>query len=96
MRIVASPETISRIRDRGGQLFVWRYSSRGPRLALTILLASLDPPAGALDYRRLEHDPFTLFLHPSIHTLPDELGVEFRGHRLPKVRVYWNGLAFVA
>ena len=43
MRIVASPETVSGIRDGGGLLFVWRASSRGPRLVLTILDASLDP-----------------------------------------------------
>ena len=48
MRIVASPETVSGIRDGGGLLFVWRAASRGPRLVLTILVASLDPPPDAL------------------------------------------------
>lgn len=96
MRIVASPETVSGIRDGGGLLFVWRASSRGPRLVLTILDASLDPPHDALDYRRFDQGPFTLFLHPNIHSLPDELWVELRGHRIPHVCVYWNGLAYVA
>jgi hypothetical protein len=96
MRIIASPETVSGIRDGGGLLFVWRASSRGPRLVLTFLVASLDPPPDALDYGRFDHDLFTLFLHPRIHSLPDELWVEFRGHRRPHVCVYWNGLAFVA
>jgi hypothetical protein len=96
MRIVASPETASGIRDGGGLLFVWRASSRGPRLVLTVLDASLDPPYDAFDYRRFEHDHFTLFLHPNIHSLPDELWVELRGHRIPQVYVYWNGLAYVA
>lgn len=96
MRIVASPETVSGIREAGGLLFVWPYSSRGPRLVLTVLVASLDAPKDALDYRRLDHDRFTVFLHPNIRSLPDELWVEFRGLRLPQVCVYWNGLAFVA
>jgi hypothetical protein len=96
MRIVASPETVSGIRDSGGLLFVWRASSRGPRLVLTILDASLDPPPDAFDYRRVDCDPFTLFFHPTMYCLPDELWVELRGHRTPHVRVYWNGLAYVA
>ena len=96
MRIVASPETVSGIRDGGGFLFVWPAVSRGPRLVLTILVASLDPPPNAFDYRRFDGGPFTLFLHPNIHSLPDELWVELRGHRYPHVHVYWNGLAYVA
>jgi hypothetical protein len=90
VRIVASPETAARVRDRGGLLFVWPCTSRRPRLVLTILVASLDPPPSALDFRRFEDDVFTLFLHPSIHSLPDELWVEFRGHRLAHVCAYWN------
>jgi hypothetical protein len=96
VRIVTSPETAARIRDGGGFLFVWPCSSRGPRLVLTFLVASLEPPPNALYFRRVEDDLFCLFFHPSIHSLPDELWVEFRGHRLAHVCVYWNGLAFVA
>ena len=96
MRIVASPETVSGICDGGGLLFVWRATSRGPRLVLTVLVATFDPPPDAFDYRRFDHGPFTLFLHPSIRSLPDELWVELRGNRTPHVCVYWNGLAYVA
>ena len=96
MRIVASPETVSGIRNGGGLLFVRPALSRGPRLVLTILVASLDPPPNAFDYRRFDHDCLTLFFHPNMHSLPDELWVELRGHRIPHVRVYWNGLAYVA
>lgn len=96
MQIVASPETVARIHEGGGLLFVWPFSSRGPKLVLTILVCSLDPPRDALDFRRLDNDLFTLFLHPSIRSLPNELWVEFRGRHPPKVCVYWNGLAFVS
>lgn len=96
MRIVASAEAVVHIREGGGLLFVWPFSARGPRLVLTVLECSLDPPPRALDFRRIEDDTFTLFLHPSIYSLPAELWVELRGHHPPHVCVYWNGLAFVA
>ncbi len=96
MRIVASPETVARINDGGGLLFVWPSTSRGPRLVLTILACSLDPPPEALDFRRLDTDLFTVFLHPSIRSLPDELWVEYHGRHHSHVCVYWNGLALVS
>jgi hypothetical protein len=95
MRFVASPETVERIREGGGLLFIWASRSRGPRLVLTTLVASLDPPANAFDFTRLEHDDFTLFLDPNINPAPEEAWVEFRGRRLPHPCAYWNGLAFV-
>jgi hypothetical protein len=94
MRVVASAEAVARIHEGGGLLFVWPFSSRGPRLVLTVLVCSLDPPHRALDFRRIDNDLFTLFLHPNIDSLPTELWVELRG-RHPRLCVYWNGLAFV-
>lgn len=96
MRIIASTEAVARIHEGGGLLFVWPFSSRGPRLVLTILVCSLDPPPDALDYRRVDRDLFMLFLHPNIRSMPDELWVEYHGRHLPHVCVYWNGLAFVS
>ncbi len=96
MRVVASPETAALIHDGGGLLFIWPFSSRGPRLVLTTLVCSLDPPREALGFRRLDNRLFTLFLHPSIRSLPDELWVEYHGRHPPHVCVYWNGLAFVS
>lgn len=96
MRVVASLETVERICQSGGLLFVWVSRSRGPRLVLTTLVASLDPPAEAFDFRRLEQDDFTVFVHPSIDPLPEELWVDFRGRQSPHPCAYWNGLAFRA
>jgi hypothetical protein len=95
MRIVASAETVERICLGGGLLFVWASRSSGPRLVLTTLAASLDPPPKAFDFRRLEHDHFTLFLHPDVNPLPEALWIEFHGRRLPHPCAYWNGLAFL-
>lgn len=95
MRIVASPEAIARIRERGGLLFVRRVSYRGPRLVLTLLDASLDPPDDAFDYRRFDQGQFLLFLHP-LRSVPEELWVEVRERGSGELFVYWNGLAYVA
>ena len=96
MRVVASPEAVAFICDRGGLLFVWRVFSHGPRCTLTMLRASVDPPARALEFRRVELSGFFLFLHPDMRSLPDELWVEVGGWRVPHVRAYWDGLAYVA
>jgi len=96
MRVLASQEAVRFISDRGGLLFVWGICSHGPRCTLTLLRASVDPPAKALEYRRVELSEFLLFLHPDLRSLPDELWVELHGKRGPRVRVYWNGVAYVA
>jgi hypothetical protein len=95
VRIVASPEAIASIRERGGLLFVRPVSYRGPRLVLTLLKASLDPPDDAFDYCRFDHGQFLLFLHPFLRSAPEELWVEVRERGAPEPRVYWNGVAFV-
>lgn len=77
MRIVASAEAIARIRDEGGLLFVRdQPRSRGPRLVLTLLEASLCPPADAFEYARFDQGRFLLFIHPYLRSVPEELWIE--------------------
>ncbi len=95
MRVVATPDAVCFIRRAGGMLFVRPAISRSFRLALTVLEASCDPPARALEFRRIDAGDFLLFLHPGIRTLPRELNVTVRGRRRPRVEAYWNGLAYV-
>lgn len=94
MRIVASVETVGLIRQSGGLLFVWATRSLGPRLALTTLTASLDPPPNAFDFARQEINGFTLFVHPNLDPPPEELWIDFQGRRRLHPCAYWNGLAF--
>ncbi len=95
MQVVASPEAVELIRRSGGLLFVWATTHRSFRLSLTLLEASTDPPARALDFARVEAEGFLLFLHPAIRRLPGKLHVELRGGRRPHVEVFWDGLAYV-
>ncbi len=95
MRVEASPAAVAFILEHGGQLFVWPEEHRSFRLALTLLDASTDPPMRALEYRRIEAGPILVFLHPAIRGLPDLLKVELGGLRQDRVRVYWEGVAYV-
>ncbi len=92
---MASSDAAEFIRRHGGQLFVWPSVHRSFRLTLTMLECSTDPPARALEFRRVVVRDFLVFLHPAIRTPPRELQVELRSHRHPHVVVYWEGLAYV-
>jgi hypothetical protein len=94
MRVLASPEARSFIRERGGLVFVW-VKSHGPiRGALQLLRTSTEPPADALEWQRVESKGFLLFLPPGLR-LPRELHLEIRGLLKRRVEAFWNGCAFV-
>jgi hypothetical protein len=95
MRVVTRPDAVEFIRGRGGQLFVWASEHRCCRATLTLLDASTEPPARALEFRRLEAGGFLLFLHPSIRTLPEELHIDVRGRWRVRIEAYWEGCAYV-
>src|SRR5215472_2007478 len=95
MRVTATADAADFIGTHGGQLFVWPAEHRSARLTLAFLEASVDPPARALDFRRVEAEGFLLFLHPALTTLPEELLVVLRGRRHPHLEAYWDGLAYI-
>jgi hypothetical protein len=95
MRVTASADAAEFIRTHGGQLFVWPAEHRSARLTLAFLKASVDPPARALDFRRIEARDFLLFMDPALQTLPEELLVVLRGRRHPHIEAYWDGLAYI-
>src|SRR5713226_2346196 len=95
MNVEATPLAVDFIREHGGQLFVWPAEHRSARLTLALLDASVDPPAGALRFRRVDAGEFLLFLHPAIQTLPARLDVALRGRRRPHIEVFWEGLAYI-
>ena len=95
MRVTATADAAQFIGAHGGQLFVWPAEHRSARLTLALLEASVDPPPGALDFRRVEAGTFLLFMHPAIKTLPEELVVVLRGRRRPRIAAYWDGLAYI-
>ena len=95
MRVIATADAAQFICAHGGQLFVWPVEHRSYRLTLALLKASVDPPPGALDFRRVAAAEFLLFMHPALKTLPEELLVVLRGRRHPHIEAYWDGLAYI-
>jgi hypothetical protein len=94
MRIFATPEARSRIRDDGGLLFVRISPLASVRGAMRHILVSTEPPPDALDYQRYETKGFLLFLQPGLGP-PRELHVQMVGWFSRRVRAFWNGCAFV-
>jgi hypothetical protein len=94
MKVTMTPEATAFILRRGGQLYVWADRKRCCR-ATAFVQASTEAPKVPGEFRTIEIQGFQLLLRPAGGTLPDELEVELRGRRHPKVRAYWNGCAFV-
>ena len=94
--IVATVEAEQAIRDRGGLLFIWPRFRFGARGALTFLEAATEPPANALDFKRIEAGRILVFLSPFLRRIPRRLEVETRGWRRKRLRAYWDGCEFAA
>jgi hypothetical protein len=94
MKVSATPEARSFIRERGGLLFVWVKRHGNFRGALRLLRNSTEPPADALEWQRVETKGFVLFLPPGLRK-PRELQVELRGLFRHRVEVFWEGCAFI-
>ena len=96
MRVAASPESRVFIEERGGQLFVWPDVHRCCRSSLTLLATSTTPPPRALEFAKVDASGFTLFLHPAMRRLPEEMEISLRGKgRRTHVEAYWDGCVYV-
>ena len=95
MKVVATPEAVDFVRERGGSLFVWVDCLRCQG-TVNFLEASTDSPGTDQRFRRMAGGDFDLFLDPGGLDLPDTLGVELRGWRRKRLRAYWNGATFPA
>ena len=94
MRILATPEARSYIRERGGLLFVKVVTRGHIRGALRVLHVSTEPPPDALEWQRVETKGFLLFLPPGLRR-PTELQLEVRGRIRRRLEAFWEGCAFV-
>ena len=74
---------------------MWPAERRSARLTLAFLTASVDPPARALEFRRVDAGGFPLFVHPALQTLPDDLLVVLGGRRHRRLEAYGDGLAYL-
>jgi hypothetical protein len=90
VKVLADPEVVEFIRDRGGYLFVWI-----DRLAfsqyVTYVEASTQSPGADHEFRRLSGGGFELLIDAGGADLPDELHLDIKGWPTKRVRAYWNG-----
>ena len=94
MRIKASPEARSWIREQGGLLFVRLSRVLSARGAMRNLLVSTEPPPDAFEYQRFETKGFVLFLQPGVIP-PNEMHVEVVGRIKRRLAAFWNGCAYI-
>ena len=94
MKVLATPEVRSLIRENGGLLFVSLSPLASIRGVMRRLLTSTNLPDDALDYQRFETKGFVVFLEPGIRA-PRELHLQMVGHLRRRLQTFWNGYAFV-
>lgn len=90
MKVLANPEVVEFVRDRGGYLFVWidrLASSRN----VTYVEASTQSPGADHEFRHLSGGGFELLIDAGGADLPDELHLDVKGWPTKRVRAYWNG-----
>jgi hypothetical protein len=92
MRVVASPEAVAFVRERGGRLYMWPHSTGccGPVLWLE---SSLEPRADR-EFRRVPADGFELYV-PAGMREPEELEIALRRFPRRHVEGYWDGCAWI-
>ncbi len=92
MRVVASPEAVAFVRERGGRLFMWPRSASCCR-SVTWLESSTEPRADR-EFRRVPADGFELYV-PAGMREPDELEIAVRRFPRRHVEGYWDGCAWI-
>jgi len=93
MKITASGPAVEWIRDRGGRLFVWAgaHCCGGTRF----VESSTEAPGDLQVFHREQGPGFELFVRQAGGQIPEEIVVELRGRRRPRLAAYWNGCPYV-
>lgn len=92
MRVIASPEAVRLVQDRGGKLYVWAKKTHCCGGSVTFLETS--SRAGERSFRRVPVDGIELYLDERMRE-PNELELDVGGLRRKHVHAYWDGCAFV-
>jgi len=90
MRVVARPEALEALRERG-DVYLWARAVRCCRSHQYVLEASLDRPAGEFEFVHAA-DGVQVHTTPGL-IKPDELHLEL--DRKGRVRAYWNNQAWI-
>jgi hypothetical protein len=96
MRVIASPDAVAFVRDRGGRVFVWTLPMEGPigGSAVFALEASTESAGPERDFVRLAGGDFDVLIDTGARSLPDELHFAVKGWRRKRIRAYWNGKSY--
>ena len=94
VKVVASPDAVRFVQERGGTLFVWVDVARCCTGPLTFLQASTDSPRAKHAFRQMEGQPFDVLLDTGGRRGPDEIHVDVSRWPRRRVRAYWNGCAY--
>ena len=94
MRIVATPDAVSYVRERGGVLYVWAMTMEYGYHPVFVLEASVDPPGPVGDFQRFEGEGIELLLDLGPRELPDSLHLDISGVLRKRIRATWNGHSF--
>jgi hypothetical protein len=96
VRVVATPEAVAFVRERGGRVFVWTLEMDAATGGATVfaLEASTESPGPERRFARLAGADFDVLLDAGDRGPPDELHLALKGWRRKRIRAYWNGRSF--
>lgn len=95
MKLVSSRPATEFVLAHGGRLWVWA-SAKACCGGTRFIEASVDPPADAGRFTRVDGGDFELFVRATgLHSLPEEIHVDLGGIRRRRVRAFWNGCAYL-
>ena len=92
MRVVASPEAVAFVRERGGRLFLWPQRSACCR-SVTWLDSSTEPDPDR-EFRRVLTHGFELYV-PTHMREPEELEIGLRRFPRRHIEGYWDGCVWI-
>ncbi len=95
IRIVASEDVHTFVREHGGRLCVWTVAHRHPRITIVLLETETDCPDGPMrHFERLDAGDFELYFDPGGFGRPEELVLELEWRR-KRVKAYWDDHAYI-
>jgi hypothetical protein len=91
---VVSPRAVALLREHGNRLYVWADGHAccgGTRF----IKSSVRAPDDAERFARVHVDGVDVFVRPANGRLPDELDIDLKGRRRPRVEASWNGCVYL-
>jgi hypothetical protein len=96
VRLIASPEAVAFVRERGGRAFVWPLELEGPSLGdgVFALEVSTESPGAEHGFARFAGEEIDILIDTTEHGVPDELHLAVKGWRRKRLCAYWNGHSY--